>query len=108
LRRPLMGLASLDGRLQRPRIRLAETMRTEGRRKYAVREPSPDDTSLLGLAAVWAELDAPMPPKRHSTHRPGRRAHISASTFPVALLVGLAGAITLAVLMIVLLLNLIR
>jgi hypothetical protein len=83
-------------------------VRTEGRRRYAVREPSPDDTSLLGLAAVWAELDAPMPPKRRSKNRPGRRARFSASTFPMALLAGLAGAIALAVMMIVFLLNLIR
>jgi hypothetical protein len=82
-------------------------MRTEGRRRYAVREPSPDDTSLLGLAAVWAELDAPMPPKRRSTHRQGRRAQLSAATTPVGLLVGLAAAMALAVAMIVLMLNLI-
>lgn len=24
---------------------------------------SPDDTSLLGLAAVWTEIDAPLPPR---------------------------------------------
>lgn len=30
---------------------------------------SPDDTSLLGLAAVWSEIDAPMPPKRSSGRR---------------------------------------
>lgn len=33
---------------------------------------SPDDTSLLGLDAVWSELDAPLPPKRA---KGGRRAH---------------------------------
>jgi hypothetical protein len=49
-----------------------------------------------------------MPPKRRSTNRPGRRARFSASTFPMALLAGLAGAIALAVMMIVFLLNLIR
>ena len=83
-------------------------MRTEGRRRYAAREPSPDDTSLLGLAAVWAELDAPMPPKRRSTRRLGRRARLSPGTVPVGLLAGLAVAMALAVAMIVLLLNLIR
>ena len=103
-----IGLASIEGRLQRPRIDWQKTMRTERRRRYAVREPSTDDTSLLGLAAVWAELDAPMPPKRRSTHRQGRRAQLLPSTAPVALLAGLAGALVLAVAMIVFLLSLIR
>ncbi len=103
-----MELASVDGRLQRPRIDWQKSMRTEGRRRYAVREPSPDDTSLLGLAAVWAELDAPMPPKRRATHRPGRRGQGSASTLPAALLAGLAAALVLAVAMIAFLLSLIR
>ena len=82
-------------------------MRSEPRRRYAAREATPDDTSLLGLAAIWAELDAPMPPKRRATHRPGRRAGLSPSTTPVALLAGLVGALVLAVAMIVLLLSLI-
>jgi hypothetical protein len=104
-RRPL---ASIEGRLQRPRIDWQKTMPAERRRRYAVREPSPDDTSLLGLAAVWAELDAPMPPKRRSTHRQGRRGQLSPSSAPIGLLAGLAAAVVLAVAMIVLLLNLIR
>jgi hypothetical protein len=83
-------------------------MRTEGRRRYAVREPSPDDTSLLGLAAVWAELDAPMPPKRRASHRDGRRSRSLAPAMPVALIAGLAAAVLLVVAMFVLLLNLIR
>ncbi|HSI93455.1 MAG TPA: hypothetical protein VK925_08130, partial [Jiangellaceae bacterium] len=37
---------------------------------------SPDDTSLLGLAAVWSEIDEPMPPKRSAgkggIHQRGR------------------------------------
>jgi hypothetical protein len=82
-------------------------MRTEGRRRHAVREPSPDDTSLLGLAAVWAELDAPMPPKRRTSHRDGRRSRSLAPAMPMALVAGLAGAVALAVAMFVLLLNLI-
>ena len=82
-------------------------MRTEGRRRYAVREPSPDDTSLLGLAAVWAELDAPMPPKRRASHRDGHRRRSLAPSMPVALIAGLAGAVVIAVTMFVLLLNLV-
>jgi hypothetical protein len=90
------------------RIDWQMTMRTEGRRRYAVREPSPDDTSLLGLAAVWAELDAPMPAKRRASHRDGRRSRSLAPTMPVALIAGLAAAVLLVVAMFVMLLNLIR
>jgi ferric-dicitrate binding protein FerR (iron transport regulator) len=65
-------------------------------------DSSPDDTSLLGLAAVWSELDAPMPPKRQPSHRPGsRRARRRASSVPTALIVGLAGAVFLSLLMII-------
>jgi hypothetical protein len=80
-------------------------MRAEGRRRYAVREPSPDDTSLLGLPAIWAELDAPMPPKRRATHREGRRGR--PPTIPAGLLAGLVAAVLLAVAMFVFLLSLI-
>jgi hypothetical protein len=80
-------------------------MRTEGRRRYAVREPSPDDTSLLGLAAIWTEIDAPMPPKRRANHREGRRGQPPA--IPLGLLAGLAAAVLLVVAMFVFLLNLV-
>jgi hypothetical protein len=83
-------------------------MRSERRRRHAVREASPDDTSLLGLAAVWAELDAPMPPKRRASHRPGRRTQPVRAAMPVGLLAGLVGAVILVLAMFVLLLNLIR
>lgn len=64
---------------------------------------SPDDTSLLGLAAVWSEIDAPLPPKRSTggrrAHgRAGRRSHRRRSQ-PVGkpVLIGLMGSIALAV-----------
>ena len=82
-------------------------MRSEQRRRYAAREASPDDTSLLGLAAVWAELDEPMPPKGRATRRPGRRGRPLSVPAHVPLLVGLAGALVLAVAMFALLLNLV-
>jgi hypothetical protein len=103
-----MRLTSVDGRLQRPRIDWQKTMRTEGRPRYAVREPSPDDTSVFGLAAVWAELDAPMPPKRRPSHRDGRRGRLPAAAMPVGVVAGLAAAVLLALAMFVLLLNVIR
>lgn len=82
-----------------------ETMQQGGRRRRRPAEEPPDGTSLLGLAAVWSELDAPMPPKRPASHRHGRRGARRIPTFPTALLVGLAVAVTLALAMIVILLT---
>ena len=77
-------------------------MTSHRRNRRTSPEASPDDTSLLGLAAVWSELDAPMPPKRPPAHRhAGRRARRPQRTAPTALIVGLAGAVLLALLMIV-------
>lgn len=65
---------------------------------------SPDDTSLLGLAAVWADLDAPVPPKKphRNRHRKGSRhraRRVSSVSMPVA--VGLGFAMVLALVVIV-------
>jgi ferric-dicitrate binding protein FerR (iron transport regulator) len=77
-------------------------MASHRRNRRTSPEASPDDTSLLGLAAVWSELDAPMPPKRAASHRhAGRRARRAPRSVPTALIVGLAGAVLLALLMIV-------
>lgn len=63
---------------------------------------SPDDTSLLGLAAVWSELEAPLPPKRtdgkrRANARAGRRTHRRrAQTVGKPVLVGLISSIALA------------
>ena len=79
-------------------------MSSHRRNRRTPPEASPDDTSLLGLAAVWSELDAPMPPKRMATHRhAGRRARRTHRSAPTALIVGLAGAVLLALLMIIVL-----
>ncbi|MGH8776042.1 MAG: hypothetical protein ACRDWI_13040 [Jiangellaceae bacterium] len=83
-------------------------MQQGGRRRRRPARESPDDTSLLGLAAVWAELDAPMPPKRQPSHRLGRRGERRIPTFPTALLAGLAMAVALALTMIILLLTALR
>lgn len=69
---------------------------------------SPDDTSLLGLAAVWSEIDEPLPPKSSghgaSRHREaargshaGRRARRAARRRRVAapVVLGLVGAVVL-------------
>jgi ferric-dicitrate binding protein FerR (iron transport regulator) len=79
-----------------------EPMTSHRRNRRTSPEASPDDTSLLGLAAVWSELNAPMPPKRRPAHRhAGRRARRPQRSAPTALIVGLAGAVLLALLMIV-------
>ncbi|HSJ62179.1 MAG TPA: hypothetical protein VK895_13180 [Jiangellaceae bacterium] len=61
---------------------------------------SPDDTSLLGLHAVWSELDEPLPPKgsRHLSRRARRQAR-SAWRVPMPLVIGISAAvgITLAI-----------
>lgn len=70
---------------------------------------SPDDTSLLGLAAVWSEIDEPMPPKRSAgkggIHQRGRsrraRRARSAQSPGVRVMVGLAAAVVLALVVIV-------
>ncbi len=64
---------------------------------------SPDDTSLLGLAAVWSEIDEPLPPKgstrRHAGRgrRGGRRGRRARRYQPVArpVVIGLVGAVAL-------------
>lgn len=63
---------------------------------------SPDDTSLLGLAAVWSELEAPLPPRRpargrRAHGRAGRRSHRRRAQ-PVSrpLLIGMVSSIALA------------
>jgi hypothetical protein len=68
---------------------------------------SPDDTSLLGLAAVWSEIEAPMPPKRSpgrgGSHqrrgaRRARRARRGRRTQPLGLpvVIGLVVAFAVA------------
>jgi ferric-dicitrate binding protein FerR (iron transport regulator) len=74
-----------------------------GRRRRRQIQESPDDTSLLGLAAVWSELEAPMPPKRKATHRHRAHGKRAIRPYPAALLAGLAAAVFLAVAMITLL-----
>jgi ferric-dicitrate binding protein FerR (iron transport regulator) len=69
-----------------------------------VHRDSPEDTSLLGLAAVWSELEAPMPPKRQPTHRHRAHGKRSVRTYPTALLAGLGAAVLLASAMIAILL----
>lgn len=69
---------------------------------------SPDDTSLLGLKAVWSELDAPMPPKRSrgSRHARGarrRRARRAPGVgAPVLLILTLAVALAVGVIAVLL------
>ncbi len=57
---------------------------------------SPDDTSLLGLHAVWSEIDQPLPPKvgRHGPRRARRRAR-SAWHVPLPLVIGISVAVGL-------------
>jgi ferric-dicitrate binding protein FerR (iron transport regulator) len=69
-----------------------------------VHRDSPEDTSLLGLAAVWSELEAPMPPKRRPTHRHRAHGKRAVRTYPTALLAGLGAAVLLASAMIAILL----
>lgn len=63
---------------------------------------SPDDTSLLGLAAVWSELETPLPPKRtngkrRANARAGRRSHRRrAQSVGKPVLIGLLSSIVLA------------
>lgn len=59
---------------------------------------SPDDTSLLGLHAVWSELDEPLPRKadRHGTRRARRRAK-APWRVPLPLVIGLSVAVGLTV-----------
>ncbi|HEX6233588.1 MAG TPA: hypothetical protein VFZ63_10745 [Jiangellaceae bacterium] len=61
---------------------------------------SPDDTSLLGLHAIWSEIDEPLPPK--TRRRRSRRAHRRARAtwdVPAPLVIGISAAvgITLAI-----------
>lgn len=64
---------------------------------------SPDETSLLGLAAVWSEIDEPLPPKgasrRRGGHgrRSGRRARRARRAQAVSrpVVFGLLGAVVL-------------
>ena len=69
-----------------------------------VHRDSPEDTSLLGLAAVWSELEAPMPPKRQPTHRHRAHGKRAVRTYPTVLLAGLGAAVLLASAMIAILL----
>jgi hypothetical protein len=67
---------------------------------------SPDDTSLLGLSAVWSELDEPLPAKgtggkrgasgRHGGRAARRRARRQAKAVPRPVLIGLGVALLLA------------
>jgi hypothetical protein len=61
---------------------------------------SPDDTSLLGLHAVWSELDEPLPAKgstgRHGSRRARRRAG-TAWRVPLPLVVGIAAAVGITI-----------
>jgi hypothetical protein len=61
---------------------------------------SPDDTSLLGLHAVWSELDEPLPEKgtagRHGSRRARRQAR-TAWRVPLPLVVGIAAAVGLTI-----------
>ena len=59
---------------------------------------SPDDTSLLGLRAVWSELDEPLQPKvgRHGSRRARRRARTSWRV-PLPLVIGISVAVGLTV-----------
>jgi hypothetical protein len=76
-------------------------MRHSARRAGRAPRDSPDDTSLLGLAAVWSELEAPMPPKRQPTHRHRAHGKRGFRPYPRALLAGLVAAALLASAMIV-------
>jgi hypothetical protein len=75
-------------------------MRHSARRARKVPRDSPEDTSLLGLAAVWSELEAPMPPKRQPTHRHRAHGKRAVRTHPTALVAGLTAAVLLAAAMI--------
>lgn len=65
---------------------------------------SPDDTSLLGLHAVWSEIDEPLPPKgavaRHGTRRVRRQAR-TAWRVPLSLVIGISAAVVLTLAIIV-------
>jgi hypothetical protein len=61
---------------------------------------SPDDTSLLGLHAVWSEIDEPLPPKaEQSRSRRARRRARATWSVPAPLVIGISAAvgITLAI-----------
>ncbi|MBD0292932.1 MAG: hypothetical protein ICV70_05090 [Jiangellaceae bacterium] len=72
------------------------------------RKLSPDDTSLLGLAAVWAELDAPMPPKGRRARRAEQRGSARTLSVSVPVIIGLGTAVLLALVMMLLLVALTR
>ena len=69
---------------------------------------SPDDTSMLGLSAVWSELDEPLPPRgqagtgRHAGAHRGRaarrRARRAERSIPRGVMIGVGGALFLAML----------
>ena len=57
---------------------------------------SPDDTSLLGLHAVWSELDDPLPPKgSRQLSRRARRQARSTWRVPMPLVIVISAAIGL-------------
>lgn len=71
---------------------------------------SPDDTSMLGLSAVWSEMDEPMPAKgtevagRHAgggnqgRRAARRRARRAERTIPRGVMIGVGGALFLVLL----------
>lgn len=72
---------------------------------------SPDDTSMLGLSAVWSEMDEPLPPRgaavaggRHAgggnqgRRAARRRARRAERTIPRGVAIGIGSALALALL----------
>lgn len=72
---------------------------------------SPDDTSLLGLSAVWSKMDEPLPPRgatgaggrhagggSHGRRAARRRARRAERTIPRGVVVGVGGALVLVLL----------
>lgn len=71
---------------------------------------SPDDTSMLGLSAVWSEMDEPLPPRgfeaggrhsgggSHGRRAARRRARRAARTVPRGVMIGVGGAFFLVLL----------
>lgn len=72
---------------------------------------SPDDTSLLGLSAVWSKMDEPLPPKgtaaaggrhagggSHGRRAARRRARRAERTIPRGVVIGVGSALVLVVL----------
>lgn len=79
---------------------------------------SPDDTSMLGLSAVWSEMDEPMPARgaevagRHAgggnqgRRAARRRARRAERTIPRGVMIGVGGALFLVLLSSVVLISL--